>query len=113
MESALQRLNEIAKFRKAATDIFPEVMVGYDKIKDAVYKDGVLSAKMKRLIGIAVALRAGCEPCSLAFTKYAADLGATRAEILEAATVAISLGGSTGFAGIKNVVQLMDELGIK
>ena len=113
MASALERLIAISKFRKEAVNIFPEVMAGYEQIKDAVYKDGALSAKMKRLIGIAVAIRAGCEPCSLGFTKYAADLGATRAEIIEAATVAISLGGSTGFAGIRNVVELLDELGIK
>ena len=76
-----------------------------------VYKDGVLSTKVKRLMSLAIALGTGCTNCILAQTMYALDAGATKEEILETLTVVVSMRGTTGIAESLRVVKLLDELG--
>lgn len=53
-----------------------------------VFKDGVLTLKMKELIALAVSLGAGCEPCYETHLEKARKLGNTDDEIREAIAVA-------------------------
>ena len=101
--------NRVAHLKKLATEI-PDVFDAYKHVTDAVYKDGVLSGKVKRLMSLAVALGAGCRNCILGQTRYALESGASREEILEALSVVISMRGTTGIAESLRVIQLLDEL---
>ena len=53
-----------------------------------VFKDGVISLKLKELIAVAVSLSAGCEPCYETHLEKAKKLGNTVEEIREAIAVA-------------------------
>lgn len=64
----------------------------YGPVKEAVYKDGALDTKTKRLMSIAVAIQGGCRDCMISQTAGALELGASSAEIFEACSVAISMG---------------------
>lgn len=63
-------------------------------------------------MALTLALGAGCRNCILAQTRNALNDGATKEEILETLSVAVSMRGTTGVAESLRVVQLMDELGM-
>jgi len=102
-----ERMKLFAKFEQA----LPGLKVVEDYVGDEVYKDGALSVKVKRLISMAIALRAGCTNCILAQTMHALESGATKDEILETAAVEVAMSGTTGVAESLTVVKLLDELG--
>ena len=87
----------------------PDVASAYDELPMEVYKDGVLSGKIKRMMALTGALVHGCRACILYQTEEALTLGATAEEILEACAVAISLGGTMGAGETTRVVQFLDE----
>jgi AhpD family alkylhydroperoxidase len=74
-----------------------------------VYKDGVLSGKVKRLMALVGALIGGCRACILYQTENALQLGATVDEILEACSVAVSLGGTMASGQTTRVVEFLRE----
>ncbi|MBN1687465.1 MAG: carboxymuconolactone decarboxylase family protein, partial [Spirochaetales bacterium] len=75
------------------------------------YKDGALSLKVKRLISLGIALRAGCVNCILSQTMHALNAGASTEEILETLSVEISMSGTTGVAESLRVITLLEQLG--
>lgn len=111
MESQIELNNErhelLGKFMQA----LPDLMVPETGVSDVAYKDGALSAKVKRLMSLAIALRSGCTNCILAQTMRALETGAKKEEILETLSVVISMGGTLGIAESLRVIKLLDELG--
>ena len=73
------------------------------------YNDGVISSKYKRLMALVGALIHGCEPCMFAQTDKAIEQGASVEEILEACTVAISLGGTMAGGQTTRIIQFLRE----
>lgn len=90
----------------------PDVAHAYDELPMEVYKDGVLTGKIKRMMAMVGALVHGCSACILFQTEWALKLGATPEEILEACAVAISLGGTMGAGETTRVVQFLEEKGL-
>ena len=90
----------------------PDVASAYDELPMEVYKNGVLSGKIKRMMALTGALVHGCRACILYQTEEALTLGATAEEILEACAVAISLGGTMGAGETTRVVQFLEEKGL-
>ena len=66
----------------------PEINQKFVDFYRQVFKDGVLSLKLKELIAVAVSLSAGCEPCYETHLEKAKKLGNTNEEIREAIAVA-------------------------
>jgi len=110
MESQI-KLNEE---RKGLLDMFkqevPDFTAAEYSMLDIAYKDGALSSKFKRLIALAIALRAECTNCILAQTEHALEAGATKDEILETLIVEIAMSGTTGIAASLRVIKFLDEL---
>jgi AhpD family alkylhydroperoxidase len=111
MKSNLEFLRSTPKRRLKYEEALPDMMNAYSNLRDEVYKDGALTEKAKRLIAIGISLRAGCDPCTLHQTKAALDAGATRDEIMEAVSVAVSMCGSTALGWSWPIVKLLDDLG--
>ena len=111
MESQVELNNErkqlVEKFRQA----LPDVMNAEAGVSDVVYKDGALSTRVKRLIALAIALRAGCINCTLAQAERALEAGATKEEILETLAVEVGMSGTTGIAESLRVIRFLEELG--
>ena len=101
------RKKNLGKFAEHLPDVFKHMRAQTTE----VYKDGALSAKVKRLMAMVLALGAGCRNCILAQTMSALENGATKDEILEAISVVVSMRGTTGVAESLRVIQLLDELG--
>ena len=111
MESQIELNNERIELLDKFKQALPDLMASQHTMLDIVYDDGALSAKFKRLISLAIALRAGCTNCILAQTKRALEAGATKDELLETLSVEVAMSGSTGVAESLRVVKLLDELG--
>lgn len=111
VESQLELDKNRVKHREKFAQLLPDLMGAVRGLTAEVYKDGALSCKIKRLMSLALALGAGCRNCILAQTMYALENGATKDEILETISVAVSMRGTTGVAESLRVIQLLDELG--
>lgn len=87
---------------------------GFDQLSDQVLKDGALSNKTKELITVALGISALCEHCIKLHTPLAVRAGANRAEILEAAGVAMMMRGGPAVTYVAaELLPLLDELGVE
>jgi len=111
-EKQLEFYDSLAQYREKRAELLPEVIAAGDALKAAVYRDGALSLKMKRLIAMAVALGIQCTPCIVGQAKDAVEAGATKEEVLEAASVLLAVHGTSGFSGSWRVVKVLEELGM-
>ena len=111
-ENQLELYDSLIRYRDKRSKVLPDVAAAGDALRDAVYKDGALSTKVKRLIAMAVALGIGCMPCIIGQTKQAVDAGATKEEILEAASVLLAIHGTSGYSESWRVVKVLEELGM-
>jgi AhpD family alkylhydroperoxidase len=111
MEKQIEYYDETGKYRDMFDRGLPGAMTAYSTFRKEVYKDGALDAKTKRLIALAAGLMAGCTRCTIGQTKDAVKAGATKAEIMEAAAVAIVMGGTAVSAESWRVVKALEELG--
>ena len=112
MTQQKELINEINQLWGTYQKCMPDVAQAYDELPMEVYKNGVLTGKVKRLMAIVGALVHGCRACILYQTEEALALGATAEEILETCAVAISLGGTMGAGETTRVVQLLEEKGL-
>ena len=88
------------KKMKAMKEAAPEAMAAFAAFDAAVFKDGAISAKVKELIAVAVAVTTQCPYCIEIHAKKAKAAGCTDAELTEATLVAAALraGGSVTHA---------------
>ncbi len=110
MENQLEYYTETGKYRDSFDRGLP-VMEAYTAFRKAVYQDGALSLKAKRLIALACGLQAGCTRCVQGQTKDAISAGATRDEVLESVSVAVVMGGTAVSAETWRVARVLEELG--
>jgi AhpD family alkylhydroperoxidase len=111
-ENQLEIYDTYTKYKEKRSQVLPEVAAAGDEVGDAVYKDGALSCKVKRLIAMAIALGTGCTLCIIAQTKRAVEAGATKEEVLEAASVLLAIRGTSGYSESWRVVKVLEELGM-
>ncbi len=89
----------------------PDVATSFYNLHDTImYQEGKLSIKEKELIAVGIAVSIRCEYCIYWHTAAALKSGATDEEILEAASVAIYMGGGPAFIYIKHVIDALDAL---
>jgi AhpD family alkylhydroperoxidase len=84
-----------APFREL-TQAIPDVMAGYRALATAAMADGVLPAKTKELIALAIAITRECDGCIASHARGCVQQGATVAEVTEMIGVAINLNGGPG-----------------
>ena len=111
MGTQLEQYNEIMRCWGKIWKELPDEIGAEDAFVAKAYKDGALSSKVKHLMALAVALRAGCEGCTISHTKQAVGNGATKAEVMEAVVVAVAMGGTPAGSWAWRVVNVLEELG--
>ncbi len=110
MDNQLEYYTEAGKYRDRFDEGLP-VMAAYTTFRKGVYQDGALDLKTKRLIALACGLQSGCTRCVQGQTKDAVAAGATKAEVLEAVSVAVVMGGTAVSAETWRVVKVLEEIG--
>ena len=83
---------------------------GFAGLVSKTMSEGKLSVKSKELVAIGIAVAKQCEPCIKLHVKKCLDAGATRGEILEAAGVAVMMGGGPSYTHIPMIIESLDEL---
>ncbi|EOX7622920.1 carboxymuconolactone decarboxylase family protein [Proteus mirabilis] len=111
----------MSKYQEIVTDIsgnmgalsknIPEVMKSFMGTTKASSKDGVLDAKTKELIAIAIAIAVAnrCDGCIGFHTKALVELGTTEQELAEALGVAIYMGGGPSVMYASNTMGAFKE----
>ena len=83
---------------------------GFAGLFSKTMAEGVLTIKQKELVAMGIAVSKQCEPCIRLHAQKCLDAGATREEILEAAGVAVMMGGGPAYTHIPIVIEALDEL---
>jgi len=103
-------------FAKFKTDIekikteIPDTIAGFGGLFTKVMKDGALMAKEKELIALGIGVAGHCTPCIRSHVQKCLDLGATRQQVLEAASVAVVMAGGPAYVHIPVVLDTLDDL---
>lgn len=89
----------------------PEAIGGFAGLFGAVMKEGAVSAKNKELIAVAIAVAVNCTPCIRLHTQKCIKAGASRDEVLEAASVALMMAGGPAFTHLPEVLDTLEAIG--
>jgi AhpD family alkylhydroperoxidase len=83
----------------------PSIVRNMVTLSEDVAQDNLLTRKTKKLIFVALAVSQRCEFCIAHHAHDALQAGATKAEIIEAAQVAVAMGGGPNLAYLVTVLQ--------
>ncbi len=101
-----------AELRQPALDLramVPEVLKGYSAMSKAAMAEGELSAGVKELLALMVAITRQCDGCVVSHTRGAARQGVTRQQVAEAVGVAIMMNGGPGTVWGPRALHSFDE----
>lgn len=87
----------------------PDAMGGFGKMHKAAMADGVLSAKTKELIALAISITSHCDGCIAFHTHDAVKAGATNSEVEEAIAVAVLMGGGPAAVYGSDALDALDQ----
>ena len=96
----------MAQARAAA----PEIAKAFGSMFQSVMKDGAISLREKELIALGIGLAVRCDNCIYAHVQKALKAGATRAQVLETAGVAVMMQGGPTYTYLPKVVEALDAL---
>ena len=91
----------------------PDTVKVFKSLHDQVMKQGILGTKEKEFIALGIAVAGHCVPCIRLHTQAAVSAGASKAEILEAASVAVVMGGGPAYTHMPEVMNTLEAMGIE
>jgi AhpD family alkylhydroperoxidase len=86
-------LRDLSPLHRELRRAIPDVYQGFGELHHAAFADGVLTARAKELIALAISVVEGCDGCIASHAQSAARAGATRQEAAEAIGVAFLMKG--------------------
>jgi len=95
-----------ARYRRQAGEVAGAFMQFWRKTKE----ESAIPTKYKELMQLAIVLTMHCRPCINLHTRICLQAGCTRPEILDAANIALAMGGGPVFEYIGYLMQALDEL---
>lgn len=88
----------------------PDLGRAFGPFFQTLMKEGVLSVKHKELIALGIAVASRCEPCIYTHVEKCVKSGATPAEVMEAAGVAVMMGGGPAYVYTPVVAAALKHL---
>jgi AhpD family alkylhydroperoxidase len=88
----------------------PDTISGFSGMFEKIMKDGALSVQQKELIALGIGVSQRCKPCIRLHTKKCLEAGATKEQILEAASVAVMMAGGPAYTHIPVVIDTLEAL---
>lgn len=107
---AKKELERVQGWMETFGEQSPSSMKSFRSLLGAVEKEKVLSAKTKELMAIAISITQQCEWCIAFHVRNALEEGATEEEIMEAAWVAVLMGGGPALMHAGLVLEALEEL---
>lgn len=89
----LDKIRDLRGPTKDLRDHIPDTWGGFGQLHKEAVADGVLSAKVKELMALAISVAEGCEGCIAYHASGAVRAGATEEEAAEAIGVALLMRG--------------------
>lgn len=111
MDNKIKELFE--KFKSDSAKMkeqIPDTINGFAGLFGKVMKDGALSLREKELVALGIGVAQRCTPCIVAHTKKCLEAGATKEQILEAASVAVIMNGGPAYMHIPVVIDTLEAL---
>ncbi len=87
----------------------PDIARAFGGMFQMLMKDGALSGREKELIALGIGLAMRCEPCIWSHVEKCVKAGATRAQILETAGVAVMMQGGPSYTYVPKVIEALDH----
>jgi AhpD family alkylhydroperoxidase len=106
MDAAEKAAATLAQMQREAGD----VLQGYLAFTKKIGEFGPIDHKTQELILLGCAMMSQCEMCISLHAQGAAGLGASKEEIMQAAMLAISMGGSPKMMYMKYLFEELDDL---
>lgn len=103
---------ELREPTRALRSEIPDQWSGFGKLHEAAVADGVLDAKTKELMALAIAVVKQCDGCIAYHARGAVARGATRAEVAEALGVALLMDGGTATVYGPRALAAFDEFAV-
>lgn len=110
IDPAFETLNDFAKVTHGSPQDIQSMR------EKNIYRDGVLSAKIKTMLALLWSISEKCEPCIKYYAQKSKELGATEIELGEFLAVASTMGGCVGemwalkaFSAYKNEEKRSDN----
>jgi AhpD family alkylhydroperoxidase len=88
----------------------PDMINGFGGLFSKVMGEGAITVQEKELIAVAIGVAIRCEPCIKLHVKKSLDAGVTNEQILEAASVAVMMGGGPAYTHIPVVIDTLETL---
>ncbi len=108
------QVNEFyAKFPKDVEKmktLCPGTINGFMGMFGKIMGEGNLSVKEKELIALAIGVASSCTPCIRLHVQKCKAAGATKEEMIEAASVAVMMAGGPAFTHIPAVIDAIEAL---
>lgn len=92
-------------------EAIPGVASGYAEMHKAAMGEGELSAKVKELMALAIAITRECDGCIASHARAAVRRGATAAEVAETVGVAILMNGGPATVWGPRALDAFHEFG--
>ena len=108
--NAKDELKRVQTWMKKFGELNPESMKSFMSLLGAVEKENILTAKTKELMAIAISITQQCEWCIPFHVNEALEEGATSEEIMEAAWVAVLMGGGPALMHAGLVLEALEDL---
>ncbi len=88
----------------------PDAINGFLGMFGKVMTEGAISLLEKELVALGIAVAIQCTPCIRLHVKKCLEAGATKEQILEAASVAVMMAGGPAFTHIPVVMDTLEAL---
>ena len=109
MDQYREIIAELAGPTRELREAAPEAWAGFGALHAAAVADGVLPARVKELMALAIAVVKHCDGCIAYHAKAAARRGATADEVAEALNVALLMDGGTASVYAPRAWQAFQE----
>jgi len=90
-----QVIDELAGPTRELRDVAPDAWAGFAAMHKAAVAEGVIPARIKELMALAIAVVKQCDGCIAYHAKAAARRGASAEEVAETLSVALLMDGGT------------------
>ena len=109
-QEVIEFFEKFKKDRLKMKELTGNVVSGFAGLYHKVMQDGALSLKEKELIALGIGVAHCCVPCIRGHVENCLDAGATKEQILEAASVAVMMGGGPAYTHIPVVIDTLETL---
>lgn len=98
--------NDVTTMKEQA----PDAVNGFATMFSKIMQAGALSVKEKEFVALGIGVAQRCVPCIRLHVQKCLDAGATKEQILEAASVAVMMGGGPAYTHIPVVIETLEAL---